>query len=197
MSRDAINEFYARQAEREREMASWPSTIDPEDEPDADYAGPHPAVTNDEPPAFLGGLYRLMIRRKSLEAHCESPIEVDFAVAFLGITKVGERAINPVFAPYCDAPHLAADCEVLLVPQWPLGGYRYDFLARYSNGQAVLVECDGRQFHSSQKQTENDRRKDAAAQRAGIMLFRFQGKSLFRDAHACASKVWWQLGIPS
>jgi very-short-patch-repair endonuclease len=49
----------------------------------------------------------------------------------------------------------------------------------------VLVECDGKEFHSSVDQQANDKLKDAAASRMGIRLIRFTGSEIHRDIDAC------------
>lgn len=196
MSR-AVRDFYARQEERERWVGSWRSALEPEVIPEGESWAPRPPVESSDLTAALNSVYLLMVRRKSVELLCESPIEADFAVAFLGITKHNGRAVNPVIVPFRDMRHFA-DTDVLLIPQWPIGRYRYDFLARSAHhARVVLIECDGKDFHSSREQTANDRRKDEEAKRAGIPLLRFKGTELFRDAHSCASTAWWQLEAPA
>jgi very-short-patch-repair endonuclease len=81
--------------------------------------------------------------------------------------------------------------DLALHPQFLLGRFRYDFAVRAKGREKplVLVECDGKDFHSSAEQQANDALKDAAALKAGIKLIRFTGSEINRDTDACASLV--------
>jgi very-short-patch-repair endonuclease len=50
----------------------------------------------------------------------------------------------------------------------------------------VLIECDGKEFHSTPKQIANDRRKEAAAWHAGMGIVRFTGSDIHQDTRNCA-----------
>jgi very-short-patch-repair endonuclease len=100
-----------------------------------------------------------------LRGQCESPIEV-----MLG-------------AQLC-----AMGGDLNVIPQFPLDGFRYDF-AIYATGQpgtVVLIECDGKDYHSTPEQIANDERKDAAASRVGMGIVRFTGSDINADARHCA-----------
>lgn len=58
----------------------------------------------------------------------------------------------------------------------------------------VLIECDGRDFHCTDAQIANDRRKDAAAALAGIRVLRFTGSEIFHNPTRCAAVVLGGLG---
>jgi very-short-patch-repair endonuclease len=113
----------------------------------------------------------------------ESPIETFFGARF------ALRA-----RPLCDALGWeflvgSGDADLVLHPQFPLGRFRYDFAVR-TKGQLkplILVECDGKDFHSSSEQQANDLLKDAAATNAGIRLIRFTGSEINRDVDGCVS----------
>jgi very-short-patch-repair endonuclease len=79
------------------------------------------------------------------------------------------------------------DGDIVLHPHFPLAQFRYDFAvrAKWKLTPLVLVECDGKQFHSSIDQQANDKLKDEAASRAGIRLLRFTGSEIHRDIDAC------------
>jgi very-short-patch-repair endonuclease len=81
------------------------------------------------------------------------------------------------------------NADLVLHPQFPVGRFRYDFAVRTAGRvkPLILVECDGKDFHSSVEQQVNDALKDAAASNAGIRLIRFTGSEINRDPDACAS----------
>lgn len=65
-----------------------------------------------------------------------------------------------------------------IVPQHPLGPYRIDFaLPKYK----LALECDGYQYHSSEKAQLHDRNRDAYMKRAGWKVMRFTYKDLCRE----------------
>jgi len=111
----------------------------------------------------------------------ESPIETVFGARF------ALRA-----RPLCDAVGWefsvgTGDVDLVLHPQFPLERFRYDFAVRTKGRQKplLLVECDGKDFHSTSEQQANDLLKDAAASNAGIRLIRFTGSEINRDADGC------------
>jgi very-short-patch-repair endonuclease len=107
--------------------------------------------------------------RRTLSALCESHIEVDLGVALL-LSLDGRR-----FA---------------LRPQFPLQRFRYDFAIESVAGQVLLlIECDGKEFHSTPQQRANDRAKNEAAAAAGFRLARVTGSEIFRDAKLAAEHL--------
>jgi len=124
-----------------------------------------------------------------IAAHCESPIEVMFGVAVL--------FLYPNFA-FSSARAPRSVDHPSLVPQWPFLRYRMD-LALFRPGErkpAVLVECDGAEFHSSPAQIANDKLKELAAKDAGIPLLRFTGKDIFKNYDACARLAVQRMAQP-
>ncbi len=101
-----------------------------------------------------------------LEEKCESPIEVILGAE---IAMLGGESLE-------------------LIPQFRLGRYRYDFAIRRKDHPkfVVLIECDGKAFHSKPEQIANDRRKDSEARRAGMDLVRFTGSEIHKDVRNCA-----------
>ena len=79
------------------------------------------------------------------------------------------------------------DDDLVLYPQFPLARFRYDFavVAKWKARPLVLIECDGKDFHSSADQQANDKLKDDAAANAGIRLLRFTGSEINSDVDAC------------
>jgi very-short-patch-repair endonuclease len=104
---------------------------------------------------------------------CESPIEIDLGARLTKVFRV------------VDDPNL------LLVPQYILGPFRYDFaITRKGRAKPIaLVECDGKDFHQSEDQLANDRAKDSLAAKEGIFLFRFSGSEIFRDLNGCVAQI--------
>lgn len=125
----------------------------------------------------------------SLAPFTESPIEVLFGAEF--ITFVGSIGMKFAHCSHLDQNNFGRDC-ILLMHQYPWKNYRIDWAIKVSFLQQSLffVECDGREFHSSEAQIARDRRKDSEAIEEGIPLFRFTGSELERNASACARLLY-------
>lgn len=83
------------------------------------------------------------------------------------------------------------DADVTLQPQYPLERFRYDFAIR-AKGQSrplILIECDGKDFHSTPEQQANDKLKNAAAFNAGIKLIRFSGAEINGEVDRCVRQT--------
>ncbi len=62
-----------------------------------------------------------------------------------------------------------------IVPQFPLGPYWIDFaIPKYK----LALECDGHQYHSSEKAQLHDRNRDVYMKRMGWKVLRFTYKEL-------------------
>jgi very-short-patch-repair endonuclease len=89
-----------------------------------------------------------------------------------------------------------------IVPQYRLFGYRYDFAILHPRLDQVLalVECDGKEFHSTSEQLANDRQKNAAAESIGAFVVRYSGAAIMRDPKDCAENLvgivyrCWKIG---
>ena len=105
-----------------------------------------------------------------LRSVCESPIEIALGAEL-------KLLIDNYFPP----------ASAALIPQFKLDRFRYDFAVQFSKDgrPALLIECDGREFHSKPEDVANDRRKDAAAANAGIQLMRFSGRDIHRNVRGC------------
>lgn len=134
---------------------------------------------------IIGGLQQRVIIRHSVEAYCESPIEADFATQLLECFGWWHKKI--IFCPEALENELSS-AGPLLIPQFRWRGYRIDFCIR-RGARLLFIECDGKQFHSTEDQVRNDRRKDAAVAKAGIPLLRFQGAELVRFKSDIAALV--------
>jgi very-short-patch-repair endonuclease len=108
-----------------------------------------------------------------LEAFCPAAVEWGYEVAAKSNAREGVIVVRPQ-VPVCE-------------------NYRADFVISYpffDHQIAIVIECDGHQFHSvTKQQAARDRRRDRALQRAGYEVFRFTGSELHADARKCASEV--------
>jgi very-short-patch-repair endonuclease len=60
-------------------------------------------------------------------------------------------------------------------------GYEVDFLWRV---ERLVIEIDGRAFHSSDRSFENDRRRDAVLLAAGLRVMRVTWRQIVREPEA-------------
>lgn len=85
----------------------------------------------------------------------------------------------------------AAHDGLLLVPQFKWSFYRSDW-AIYNprTGAAFLIECDGKDFHSSAEQLAHDAKKDQAAIDRGFLTMWFPGWRINKDPDSCTQKIY-------
>lgn len=77
-----------------------------------------------------------------------------------------------------------------LVPQCRWGMYRSDWaIISHATKMALLIECDGKEFHSSPERIEHDRKKDQAAHDRGYLTMRFTGAEINSDADGIAKRI--------
>ena len=72
------------------------------------------------------------------------------------------------------------------VPQYEIGPYRADFAFPEKK---IVVECDGREFHSGEEQAERDKVRDEYMRRLGWVVIRFWGSEIHREPERCAKEV--------
>ncbi len=80
-----------------------------------------------------------------------------------------------------------------IIPQFPVGGCRLDFLLCDSANNkrcCVAIECDGRNFHTSEAQKDRDRKRDRFLNSQGFTVVRFIGKDITFDPSWCAMKAY-------
>lgn len=120
--------------------------------------------------------------------NCDSPIEEQLGAFMLTVFREGGLDLK-----------LCKDTEIgkignalILVPQYRWHHYRSDWaiLRPADDQRALLVECDGKEFHSSAAQLQHDATKDAAAADYGHLTMRFTGSRIYRDPRGCARKVF-------
>ena len=80
---------------------------------------------------------------------------------------------------------------VSLFPQCWLADWPVDFvLVDHDSRRALVIECDGHDFHERTKeQAAKDRSRDRALQQLGCTVFRFTGSELYRDPFRKAMEV--------
>lgn len=149
------------------------------------------ADADETEPVLLGSALANVVKRvgvtQSIGDNAESPIELQLGAAVLMLF---EKAGKPL--KLC----LSLDTEtapvgLLLVPQFKWSHYRSDWAIYNPKSQgALLLECDGAAFHSSEDQVAHDARKDAAAHDRGFLTMRFSGSDIHRFADHCAKKVF-------
>lgn len=123
----------------------------------------------------------------NIGGNCDSPIEVQIGAA---IILFFERAGRPLKLCKTFDAREAYD-GLVLVPQYAWSYYRSDWaILNPSRHGALLIECDGKDFHTSADQKSHDQRKDAAALDRGYLTMRFTGSEIFRDADRCAQKIY-------
>ncbi len=83
------------------------------------------------------------------------------------------------------------DCEpkLTLVPQYQLNRFRYDFAILAGEALILAIECDGKDFHSSEAQRANDAAKDALIYSMGANIRRFTGSNIFRHDENCVASI--------
>lgn len=110
-------------------------------------------------------------------AKAESPIEHQMLRAII---------MRGASVTASDGQHLAEFGTAKLFAQLPIGGYRTD-IALVDGTARLIIECDGREFHSTETQVQNDRRRDRDLVRAGWRVIRYSGAEIHKDADRCAA----------
>ncbi|MEK6650429.1 MAG: hypothetical protein AABY75_05595 [Bacteroidota bacterium] len=117
--------------------------------------------------------------KEDLTAECESPIEHLLANA-LSVAPIEPSSIG---------------CQVEIADIC-----RADFLVevyRKPNHLKIAVFCDGHDYHERTKeQAARDRRIDRELQDRGVVVMRFTGSEIYKDAHGCAyaiARMAWKL----
>lgn len=142
-------------------------------------------------PVALGGMFTKVLDRAEASVlasgSADSPIETILGAAVILYFR---DAGKPLLL--C----LPADLDntkggLLFVPQFKWSIYRSDWaIYNPKTTGAMLLECDGKDFHSSADQVGHDKKKDAAAHDRGYLTMRFTGSQIHRAADECAQKIF-------
>ena len=142
-------------------------------------------------PVAIGGVIGKVVERAAAavvaSGSADSPIETILGAALILCFKDGGRPLELRSFEDINKPTEG----LLLVPQFEWAIYRSDW-AIYNprTSGALLLECDGAEFHSTPNQIAHDMRKDAAAHDRGYLFMRFTGSQIHRDADGCAKQVF-------
>lgn len=146
----------------------------------------------DRQPLHIGDVFAQFAQQCEIHIRCgagacDSPIETILAGVVLVFF---ERAGKPL--KLC-RPNLIKEAPsgLLLVPQFAWSYYRSDWaVLDNTRTGALLIECDGKAFHSSPEQKAHDAKKDTAARDYGYLTMRFTGSQIHRDARGCVQKIF-------
>lgn len=125
---------------------------------------------------------KVLASKYSIAPMTESPIETILGAA---VSLLMGDALGDEFK----IGKTGREATFTLVPQYKLACYRYDFAICVGGNSFVLIECDGKDFHSSPEQIENDDEKDRTACELGKKLLRFTGSMINSNADLCARDV--------
>ena len=88
------------------------------------------------------------------------------------------------------------ECWLFWEAQFQIASYRVDFVFctdakdGHPVGNALVVECDGHDFHERTKaQAATDRARDRALQDLGYTVYRFTGSEIYREPMKCALQI--------
>jgi very-short-patch-repair endonuclease len=121
---------------------------------------------------------------------CESPIERLFMAALLNPDTIRQFDITTrsIMRPpsrliaHASPPPMVG---LYIYPQIIIGDYRVDFylsLVEHDKHHALIVECDGHDFHEKTKeQARRDKARDRYLVGQGYRLIRFTGAEIFAD----------------
>lgn len=142
-------------------------------------------------PVALGGVFAKVVDRAAASVlasgAADSPIETILGAAVILYFRAASKPLT--LCAHADIGN--AKGGLLFVPQFKWSIYRSDWaIYNPKTSGAMLLECDGKEFHSSADQKAHDQKKDAAAHDRGYLTMRFTGAQIHRDADGCAQKVW-------
>lgn len=149
------------------------------------------ADVGDFKPTALGGVFAKVVDRAAASVlasgDADSPIETILGAAVILYFRDAGKPLTLCAPAEIDG----ATGRLLFVPQFRWSIYRSDWaIYNPKTSGAMLLECDGKDFHSSEDQKAHDQKKDAAAHDRGYLTMRFTGSQIHRDADGCAQKVW-------
>jgi hypothetical protein len=174
-------------------MARYDDGLDDDGYPIENYRKPYvrgsEADAGEFKPVGLGSMFTGIVERAraamSVNPTSDSPIESILGAAIIVCFEGNGKPLTLASEPSGHARRL------LLVPQFKWSIYRSDW-AVYNpkTTGALLIECDGKDFHSSDDQIQHDARKDEAAHDRGYLTMRFTGSQIHRNADGCAKEIF-------
>ena len=79
--------------------------------------------------------------------------------------------------------------------QFRIGKYKADFLV-CGSAKNIVIECDGKQYHTRVNQVIHDKNRDEFMRSLGYEIIRFSGSDIFKNHESCALKVREELLKP-
>ena len=70
--------------------------------------------------------------------------------------------------------------------QKKIGRYRVDFFFPQAD---LIVEAEGKQYHSSPEQTQYDQKRQSILMKKGYLFLRFGGSEIYNDVVGCVDKI--------
>lgn len=122
---------------------------------------------------------------------CDSPIEqvmlAGMAFMVVPMSDCFPPAIHDVMSgdPWPVQP-------VVIAPQFNIARYRLDFLVQIKTNRRltqIVVECDGKQFHSERDAMLADEARDAYLRALGIRTIRYRGSWIYRNSTTVADEI--------
>lgn len=140
-------------------------------------------------PIALGGLFGSIVERARAamiaNQSADSPIESILGAATIVCFRQNGKPLIIASEPSEEAKGL------LFIPQFKWSIYRSDWaIYNPKTSGALLIECDGKDFHSSDDQILHDSRKDQAAHDRGFLTMRFSGSRIHRHSDECAKEIF-------
>jgi len=142
-------------------------------------------------PVHLGGVFAKVVDRAAAavlaSGSADSPIETMLGAAVILYFRDSGKPLLLCLPEELDK----AQKGLLFVPQFKWSIYRSDWaIYNPKTSGAMLLECDGKDFHSSIEQRAHDLKKDAAAHDRGYLTMRFTGSQIHRSADECAKRIY-------
>jgi very-short-patch-repair endonuclease len=140
-------------------------------------------------PPGLSGVCALIVERAraAMQANptSDSPIESILGAAIILCFEKSGKPLKLASEPSDKAEGLQ------LIPQFKWAIYRSDWaIYNPKTTGALLIECDGKEYHSTPNQIAHDTRKDQAAHDCGFLTMRFTGSQIHRSADDCAKEIF-------
>lgn len=142
-----------------------------------------------EPPKQVGSLFLGVAERAyaAMKANekADSPIESILGAAIMLCFQREGKPLALASEP------LSSAAGLLLVPQFRWLIYRSDWaIYNPKTTGALLIECDGKEFHSGPERVAHDAKKDQSAHDLGFLTMRFTGSQIHRNADSCAREIF-------
>lgn len=73
-----------------------------------------------------------------------------------------------------------------VVPQYKVGKYRIDFAVPEKK---IAIECDGKEWHSSEKQLAQDKNREIELNKIGWLVLRLRGSDIYKNGEDIAVRI--------